>query len=254
MIDEQAGQSTPAPNPRVFLGWTVPEHVNFEPVDSGVQEFACGRDKRWIEIYGESERARESLGVWLQRHSHGASLSLSGGNITPVGSEGQDDSSTAQGASEGWELSDPKVELTKAIAETAAIPQWRAALAATFLLDEEGWRSPLPAHDPKKPLNTDPGAVTRLTVNIGPRTAEALNAVIAERSVTLTEALRVLVATGYAAAQRSSPLPDSETEWRCVRCGADRWVGWRAGPEHEGFPRRAQCVPCGHVQDLGVTS
>jgi hypothetical protein len=39
------------------------------------------------------------------------------------------------------------VELTKTIAETAAIPQWRAALAASFLLDEEGWRPPLPDAD-----------------------------------------------------------------------------------------------------------
>lgn len=43
-----------------------------------------------------------------------------------------------------WGPSDPKTELTKTIAETAAIPQWRAALAADFLLDEEGWRPPLP--------------------------------------------------------------------------------------------------------------
>lgn len=38
--------------------------------------------------------------------------------------------------------------------------------------------------------------------------------------------------------------------FRCARCGADRWVGWRAGPEREGWPRKAQCVPCGHVQEL----
>lgn len=38
--------------------------------------------------------------------------------------------------------------------------------------------------------------------------------------------------------------------WRCARCDSDRWVGWRAGPEHEGYPRKAQCVPCGTVQDL----
>lgn len=42
----------------------------------------------------------------------------------------------------------------------------------------------------------------------------------------------------------------AETTWQCERCGSDRWVGWRAGPEHEGFQRFAQCVPCGHVQDL----
>jgi len=39
-------------------------------------------------------------------------------------------------------------------------------------------------------------------------------------------------------------------QWRCDVCGSHRWVGWRAGPAHEGFPRRAQCVPCGHVQGL----
>ncbi|MEU4386790.1 hypothetical protein [Promicromonospora sp. NPDC023805] len=38
--------------------------------------------------------------------------------------------------------------------------------------------------------------------------------------------------------------------WRCSRCGSDRWVGWRAGPAQDGFPRRAQCVPCGNVQGL----
>lgn len=42
----------------------------------------------------------------------------------------------------------------------------------------------------------------------------------------------------------------AEDAWRCIRCGSPRWVGWRAGPEHEGFRRFAQCVPCGHVQDL----
>jgi hypothetical protein len=39
-------------------------------------------------------------------------------------------------------------------------------------------------------------------------------------------------------------------QWRCKRCGDERWLGWRAGPAHEGFQRYAQCVPCGHVQDL----
>jgi rubredoxin len=38
--------------------------------------------------------------------------------------------------------------------------------------------------------------------------------------------------------------------WRCKVCGSDQWIGWRAGPAHEGFPRKAQCVPCGHVQAL----
>jgi hypothetical protein len=39
-------------------------------------------------------------------------------------------------------------------------------------------------------------------------------------------------------------------DWRCGKCGSDRWVGWRAGPAHEGYPRKAQCVPCGRVQEL----
>lgn len=38
--------------------------------------------------------------------------------------------------------------------------------------------------------------------------------------------------------------------WRCGHCGNSSWVGWRAGPAHEGFDRYAQCVRCGHVQDL----
>lgn len=36
------------------------------------------------------------------------------------------------------------VELTKTIAEAASIPQAEAALVASFLIDEEGWRPPLP--------------------------------------------------------------------------------------------------------------
>lgn len=35
---------------------------------------------------------------------------------------------------------------------------------------------------------------------------------------------------------------------RCSRCGSDRWVGWRAGPDRD-LPRYAQCVPCGKVGD-----
>jgi len=46
-------------------------------------------------------------------------------------------------------------------------------------------------------LSTKPGAVTRLTVNIGPRTAEALNWLATEEGITNTEALRRLVAVGY---------------------------------------------------------
>jgi hypothetical protein len=44
--------------------------------------------------------------------------------------------------------------------------------------------------------------------------------------------------------------PPAPETWSCTRCSSDRWVGWRAGPEHEGWPRKAQCVPCGHVQAL----
>ncbi len=43
---------------------------------------------------------------------------------------------------------------------------------------------------------------------------------------------------------------DPSAPWQCERCRSKRWVGWRNGPEHEGWPRYAQCVPCGHVQDL----
>ncbi len=46
-------------------------------------------------------------------------------------------------------------------------------------------------------LNTEPGSITRLTVNIGPRTAEALNWLAAEEGINNTEALRRLVALGY---------------------------------------------------------
>lgn len=40
------------------------------------------------------------------------------------------------------------------------------------------------------------------------------------------------------------------TVWKCQRCRSGEWVGWRAGPAHEGFTRYAQCVRCGQVQDL----
>jgi len=46
------------------------------------------------------------------------------------------------------------------------------------------------------------------------------------------------------------PATEQAPPWRCEQCGSDRWLGWRAGPAHERHPRRAQCVPCGHVQDL----
>lgn len=46
----------------------------------------------------------------------------------------------------------------------------------------------------------------------------------------------------------------AETAWACERCGSHRWTGWRAGPEHEGFQRFAQCVPCGHVQAVTMTN
>lgn len=32
-------------------------------------------------------------------------------------------------------------------------------------------------------------------------------------------------------------------------CGSTRWVGWRQGPEHEGWLLLRQCVPCGAVRD-----
>lgn len=71
-------------------------------------------------------------------------------------------------------------------------------------------------------LNTAPGAVTRLTVNIGPHTAKALNDTQAVHGVTLTEALRLLVARGYAAVPEPARLPaDATWQW-----------GWRlAGVE-----------------------
>jgi hypothetical protein len=50
---------------------------------------------------------------------------------------------------------------------------------------------------------------------------------------------------------RTEPVPEVVVEdWRCEKCEDPRWLGWRAGPAHEGFQRKAQCVPCGHVQDL----
>lgn len=49
------------------------------------------------------------------------------------------------------------------------------------------------------------------------------------------------------------PAEPAPEPWRCVRCGSTRWVGWRRGPEHEGWPRRAQCVPCGRIQEAPRT-
>lgn len=66
-------------------------------------------------------------------------------------------------------------------------------------------------------LNESPGAVTRWTVNIGPRTAEALNWVVDRNGVTYTEAIRMLAAAGYRAlasgssSEVSSVSPEGET-------------------------------------------
>lgn len=46
-------------------------------------------------------------------------------------------------------------------------------------------------------LDEAPGAVTKWTVNVGPRTAEAVNWLTRVEGVTPTEALRRLVAFGY---------------------------------------------------------
>lgn len=66
---------------------------------------------------------------------------------------------------------------------------------------------------------------------------------------TWTQARATLVALEQIEAEA-----DTKGDWRCARCSSPRWVGWRNGPEHEGWPRRAQCVPCGHVQDLPINS
>lgn len=56
-------------------------------------------------------------------------------------------------------------------------------------------------------LPTNPGAITRWTVNVGPRTAEALNYVAGTFGVSNTEALRRLAEAGYAALCRAAPQP-----------------------------------------------
>lgn len=61
--------------------------------------------------------------------------------------------------------------------------------------------------------------------------------------------ITVAPAAGTGSSEEDMSPAESST-WRCETCGSHRWVGWRAGPAHEGYPRRAQCVPCGHVQDL----
>lgn len=63
------------------------------------------------------------------------------------------------------------------------------------------------------------------------------------------EAIRAIASSPSAA--RAETSEDAEAgPWSCARCGSDRWNGWRAGPERDGYPRKAQCVPCGHVQEL----
>lgn len=52
------------------------------------------------------------------------------------------------------------------------------------------------AGDPKRQLAAASASVTRLTVNIGPATAEALRVVAENEGVTVTEALRRLVSYG----------------------------------------------------------
>jgi rubredoxin len=37
---------------------------------------------------------------------------------------------------------------------------------------------------------------------------------------------------------------EDDGEHRCPRCGSTRWVSVSLD---EGYTRRAQCIPCGHV-------
>lgn len=109
--------------------------------------------------------------------------------------------------------------------------------AALNLIANGGWRPPLPEGETagcpcgrfgtcdhnlslpeggiessNRPLNTALGAITRWTVNVGPKTAEALNYVTQTRGVTNTEALRVLAEAGYAVLRQGrTQLP---ADWR----------------------------------------
>lgn len=116
-------------------------------------------------------------------------------NTAPTGEHTDQDGAAVYG-----ELSDRLADLifeyTRFVRREDCDDPARAILAA-------GWRPPQPERPAGSPLSTEPGAVTRLTVNIGPRTAEALNRTRETRGVSLTEALRFLVAAGY-----SAPPPD----------------------------------------------
>jgi hypothetical protein len=68
--------------------------------------------------------------------------------------------------------------------------------------------------------------------------------------VFLTQAGRYLYQTWHHRPFEVIEKADPAAPWQCRNCGSQRWVGWRNGPAEEGWPRRAQCVPCGHVQAL----
>lgn len=87
-----------------------------------------------------------------------------------------------------------------------------------------------PSAPGSRPLSTRPGGVTRWTVNVGPKTAEALNYVADTFGVSNTEALRRLAEAGYAALRHAVPLhPGPETPLPADPSA----INWTAGIETE---------------------
>lgn len=67
---------------------------------------------------------------------------------------------------------------------------------------QEQTRAAGPPRKTRAKLGTDARSVTRLTVNIGPSTAKALQHLVDNDNVTVTEALRRLVSLGFLVHQK----------------------------------------------------
>jgi len=158
-------------------------------------------------------------------------VSSTGGKET--GEEAETATEALSGDTE-WALSDPKTELTKTLAEAAAIPQAEAAKVAAFLIDEESWRPPLPVCD------CEPFAACPHIEQADPNEQAAIQLGYCEASVQASadpedgEQCPNLREPGYVNCHlhRSSLLPDSETEWgirpvgqgEVEETGAEEWA------------------------------
>lgn len=70
----------------------------------------------------------------------------------------------------------------------------------------------------------------------------------ARRCLTDTAELKVVPVGGNAVRVEVHYGDDAgRAGFKCEHCRGAAWVGWAASP---GGDRKAQCVPCGHVQEL----